>query len=301
MPYAGIRTRVSLASASPPCQRRAPALKQREPSGNLFRVRAESFAAMIDLRGRVALVVGASGGIGSHVAEVLAECGADLVLAYHSNRSRAEEVATTIQVMGRRGVLHKVDATDVSAANALVTDALHAFGQIDILANCCGWNGAFQLFKDQDPTLWRQIIAVELTACLNLSHAVLENMIAKRSGRIITLASESGKAGLSGSAVSSAARGGVIAFSKSLAREVGRHAITVNVVCPGPTETPVLEMLRQQGATGQRLIEGLVASIPMKRVGLPREIASTIAFLASQEAGFITGQAISVSGGLTMT
>ena len=255
---------------------------------------------MIDLRGRVALVAGASGGIGSTVALLLAECGADLALAYHSNRARAREVADAIAAMGRRVRLDALDATDATAAAEWVNGVIADFGQADVLANCCGWHGTFELFKDQDPGLWAGIIGIELTACLNLAHAVSGHMAARGRGRIVTIGSESGKAGLSGSAVSSAARGGVNAFSKSLARELGRHGVTVNVVCPGPTETPVLEALRAQGATGEKLVHGLIASIPMKRVGTPREVAAAVAFLASDEGGFITGQAISVSGGLTM-
>lgn len=255
---------------------------------------------MIDLQGRVALVAGGNGGIGRHVAEVLAECGANVAIGYHSNAAEAEAVAATIRAHGRRAEATRFDATDLASAKAWVSAAIGSFGKVDILANCCGWRGPFGLFKDQDPNDWSRIIAIELVACLNLSLAVVDHMIARRSGRIVTLGSESGKAGLSGSAVSSAARGGVNAFSKSLAREVGRHAVTVNVVCPGPTETPTLDALRAQGQTGQRLLDSLVASIPMKRVGLPREVATAIAFLASDEGGFVTGQAISVSGGLTM-
>lgn len=256
---------------------------------------------MIDLSGQVALVPGGSGGIGSHVAELLAECGADIALGYHANAERAEQVAETIRAMGRKVRLDRLEATDLAASHAWAAAVLDEFGRLDILANCCGWNGPFGLFSAQDPAQWSRILAIELTACLNLSHAVVDHMVARRSGRIITIGSESGKAGLSGSAVSAAARGGVNAFSKSLAREVGRHAVTVNVVCPGPTETPVLDRLRAQGETGQKLVQGLVTSIPMKRVGTPREVAAVVAFLASGDGGFITGQAISVSGGLTMT
>ncbi len=255
---------------------------------------------MNDLRGQVAMVAGASGGIGSAVALLLAECGADIALSCHANAARAGEVADSIVAMGRRVRLDTLDATDAGAARDWVAGTIAAFGKVDVLANCCGWSGAFQLFKDQDPAAWSRIIAIELTACFNLSHAVLHHMVARRRGRIITLGSDSSKTGLSGAAVTAAARGGVNAFSKSLARELGRYGVTVNVVCPGPTQTPVLDMLRAQGETGEKLVQGLIAAIPMKRVGTPREVAAAVAFLASEEGGFITGQAISVSGGLSM-
>jgi 2-hydroxycyclohexanecarboxyl-CoA dehydrogenase len=255
---------------------------------------------MIDLSGRMAMIPGASGGIGSHVAEVLCECGADVALGYHGNPKRAEELCAKALTLGRQAHAEKVDATQLEDVQRWVNAVLRQHGRIDILANCCGWNGPFQLFKDQDPTSWGSMIALEMMSCIHFSKAVVGHMIERRQGRIITVGSDSGKVGNSGSAVSAAGRGGVNAFSKSLARELGRYNITVNVICPGPTETPVFDALRNQGDTGEKLVASMLSSIPLKRPAHPREIGATVAFLASEWGGYITGQAISVSGGLTM-
>jgi 2-hydroxycyclohexanecarboxyl-CoA dehydrogenase len=137
-------------------------------------------------------------------------------------------------------------------------------------------------------------------AFVNLSHAVIGSMVRQGSGRILSIGSDGGKVGQSGAAVGSAAHGGLIAFAKALAREVGRFGVTVNIVCPGPTEGPTLEALRSRGNTGSKIVEEMIRRVPMKRAGTARELAATMAFLASEEGGYITGQAISVSGGLTM-
>jgi 2-hydroxycyclohexanecarboxyl-CoA dehydrogenase len=256
----------------------------------------------IDLSGRVALVPGASGGIGSSVAEVLAENGADVVLGYHSNRTRTDEVADTARALGRRVHVASLDASDADAIGAWVTEGIRALGQVDILANCVGFHGhnEFVLFIEQSPEHWRRIIDIELMACIHLSRAVVPHMIGRNYGRIVTVGSDSSKVGESGAAVSAAARGGNNAFSKSLAREVGRFGVTVNTVCPGPTDTPLLTALASSGDTGRKLVNKLVGLNAMKRIGTPREVANAVAFLASDGAGYITGQAISVSGGLTM-
>lgn len=255
----------------------------------------------MDLSGRFALVPGGSGGIGSHVAEVLAECGADIAVGYHSNPTRAEEVVAKAQSLGRRACAAKIDAADYDAVKSWVDRSTAEFGKVDILATCVGWfERGFSLFKDQTPDQWPKMIAQQFWAQIYLAHAVLPGMIGHKSGRIITLGSDGAKSGQSGVAVACGGVAGVISFSKSLAREVGRYGITVNVVCPGPTHTPVLDVMLSQADVGAKLVEGAIKHIPLKRAGEAREVAAAFAFLASEGGSYITGQALSVSGGLTM-
>jgi NAD(P)-dependent dehydrogenase (short-subunit alcohol dehydrogenase family) len=254
----------------------------------------------LDLSGRVALVSGASGGIGSVVAEVLAECGADLALSYGRNRGRADEVARHARALGVRARLDQVDATDRLASKAWADAVRREYGKIDIVANCVGSAGGFQLFREQSPDQWRQLIDQHLWAGVYLIHAVLDHMIERGRGRIIMLSSDGAKVGQSGAALGNAGSAGLIGFGKCLAREVARHDITVNAVCPGPTRTPILDRMIAGGDTGAKLAAAAARAIPMKRAGEPREVAAVFAFLASDAASFITGQSISVSGGLTM-
>jgi 2-hydroxycyclohexanecarboxyl-CoA dehydrogenase len=256
---------------------------------------------VIDLKGKLALVPGGSGGIGSAIAEVLAECGADVVVGYRRNRTRADEVVRGAQKMGRKARADSVDVSDYAAVKAWIDAVAAEHGRIDILANCVGWTEHdFSLFKDQKPEMWGAIVAQQFNAPVFLSHCVLPHMIARKAGRILHLGSDGAKGGQSGVAVACGGIGGAIAFSKSLAREVARHGITVNVVCPGPTRTPGLDEMMKDPNVGAKLVEGAIRAIPMKRPGEPREVANAFAFLASDAASYITGQALSVSGGLTM-
>jgi 2-hydroxycyclohexanecarboxyl-CoA dehydrogenase len=170
---------------------------------------------------------------------------------------------------------------------------------IDILVNNAGWD-RFQNFADTKPQEWEALIDINLRGPLNMHHLVLPQMLARGRGRIVNISSDAARVGSSGEAVYSACKGGIISFSKTLAREVARKDITVNVVCPGPTDTPILRGFLGEGEAGQKVYDALVRSTPMKRVGQPDDIPGIVAFLASDEAGFITGQVISVSGGLTM-
>jgi len=255
---------------------------------------------VVDLSGRVALIGGASGGVGSVVATVLAECGSDVALGCHNHPGPAEQVADQARKLGRQASLRRVDAAILEDAQRWANEVIAEHGHIDLLANCIGWPGKFELFKDQSPDTWHSALNAQLWPCINLSYAVLQHMLERGSGRMITLASDGAKLGTSGVAVATAAIGGQVAFYKSLARELARTGITVNAVCIGPTEGPILDKLLGQGDTGAKIVEAMVRGIPMKRLGKPREIANMFAFLASDEAAFITGQAISVSGGLTM-
>ena len=255
---------------------------------------------MIDLKGKVALVPGGSGGIGSAVARVLAACGADIIVGYHSNKDLAMRIVEEVKQCGQRARADMVDATNRDEVKRWVDLTALEYGHIDILANCVGWHGHFQLLKDQSPEEWLRIINIELMAAIYFAYSVLDHMVSRGAGRIITLSSDSAKAGETGAAISSAARGGVNAFSRTLARELAPHGITVNTVCPGPVNTPALSQMQADAGAGAKIVAALVRHIPMKRVADPQEVANVVAFLASDEASFITGQAISVSGGLTM-
>ena len=257
---------------------------------------------MIDLTGRIALVPGANGAIGSWVARVFAACGADLALTWRSGEGEAKAALDHAKGLGRRARLDRLDASDLGQVQSWVKDVLAEYGRIDVLASGVGSRaeGGFKLFTETPPESWQETLASQLMAFINLSYAVVGPMIERKSGRIMSIGSDGGKVGQSGVAVGSAAHGGLIAFSKALAREVGRHGITVNIVCPGPTEGPTLDHLRSQGTTGSKIVEEMIRRVPMKRPGTARELGAMMAFLASAEGGYITGQAISVSGGLTM-
>jgi NAD(P)-dependent dehydrogenase (short-subunit alcohol dehydrogenase family) len=255
-----------------------------------------------DLSGKVALIAGASGGIGREVARGFIDAGCDVALAYHSKEGPAKAVLEHARSRGRRGRLDKVDTSDVKQARTWVEQALAEYGRIDILASCIGapLPEGFSLFVKQDPATWKPIIDAQMMSFFYLCRPVVEHMLERKAGRILALSSDGGKVGESGVAVANAGNAGLIGFAKSLAREVGRHGITANVVCPGPTEGPTLDLLRSQGDAGSRIVEEMIRRVPMKRLGSARDIANTMLFLASDEAAYITGQAISVSGGLVM-
>ena len=155
-------------------------------------------------------------------------------------------------------------------------------------------------FLDSDPELWRRVIDINLYGPIHLHHAVLKGMAEREFGRVINIASDAGRVGSSGEAVYSACKGGIIAFSKTVARELARRGVTVNTVCPGPTDTPLLQSMAVDGGLGERIVPALERAVPMRRIGQPQDYPGIVAFLASDDAGFITGQTISVSGGLTM-
>ena len=184
-------------------------------------------------------------------------------------------------------------ASYVGARNAL------AGTRVDVLVNNAGWD-RFQNFLETQPAEWEALLDVNLRGPLNLHHIVVPQMVARGAGRVVNISSDAARVGSSGESVYSACKGGIVSFSKTLARELARKGLTVNVVCPGPTDTPILRGFLGEGDAGQKVYEALVRAIPMKRVGQPADIPGIVAFLASEEAAFITGQVISVSGGLTM-
>ena len=243
---------------------------------------------MKGLAGKGVLVTGGGGAIGAAICRRFAAEGARLLVADRVRES-AERVAQEC-----KGKALVFDIAQYGAAKSAIGTET-----VDVLVNNAGWD-RFQNFVDTKPEEWEALIAINLRGPLNMHHVVLPQMLARGAGRIVNISSDAARVGSSGESVYSACKGGLMAFSKTLAREVARKGITVNVVCPGPTDTPILRGFLGEGEAGQKVYDALVRAIPMKRVGQPDDIPGIVAFLASEEAGFITGQVISVSGGLTM-
>ena len=243
---------------------------------------------MKGLEGKTVLVTGGGGAIGSAICRRFAAEGARVLVADRVRES-AEQVAKDC-----KGKALVFDIADYAAAQAAIGSE-----QVDVLVNNAGWD-RFQNFVDTQPEEWERLIDINLRGPLNMHHIVVPQMLARGRGRVVNISSDAARVGSSGESVYSACKGGIIAFSKTLAREVARKGVTVNVVCPGPTDTPILRGFLGEGEAGQKVYDALVRAIPMKRVGQPDDIPGLVAFLASDEAGFITGQVISVSGGLTM-
>jgi 2-hydroxycyclohexanecarboxyl-CoA dehydrogenase len=236
---------------------------------------------------KTVLVTGGGGAIGAAICRRFSKTHS--ILVADRNREAAERVAKAVN-----GTPLVFDISRYEDAKAAL-----AGKAIDILVNNAGWD-RFQNFVDTDPKDWEALIDINLRGPLNMHHLVLPQMISRESGRVVNISSDAARVGSSGESVYAACKGGIISFSKTLAREVARKGITVNVVCPGPTDTPILRGFLGEGEAGQKVYDALVRAIPMKRVGQPDDIPGIVAFLASDEAGFITGQVISVSGGLTM-
>jgi 2-hydroxycyclohexanecarboxyl-CoA dehydrogenase len=248
---------------------------------------------MRGLDGRNVIVTGGGGAIGAAICRRFAGYGAK-VGVFDKNLEGAKKVAAEI-----KGFAFGVDITDYAAVGKAIAQFEKDAGPTDVLVNNAGWD-KFVNFVDTTPELWDQIIAINLRGPVNMSHVVLKGMVARGHGRVVNIASDAGRVGSSQEAVYSACKGGIIAFTKTVAREVARKGITLNAVCPGPTETPLLAAAAGEGERGERMRAALINAIPMKRVGQPDDIPGAVCFLASDDAAFITGQTISVSGGLTM-
>jgi 2-hydroxycyclohexanecarboxyl-CoA dehydrogenase len=248
------------------------------------------------LADKVAVVTGGASGIGRAIAEALAREGARVAVV-DLNASGAADTVRAIEKAGGVAAAHPLDITDVAAVNAMTAAVVARWGGLHILVNCAGWDTPMP-FVDTTPEFWDKILAINLKGPIACTHAALRHMMTQGSGRVIFIASDAGRVGSTGEAVYSAAKGGLIALTKTLAREMARHRINVNCVCPGPSDTPLFQ--KEFAAVSPKLAESLKRVIPWGRLGVPDDVAPAVVFLASDGAGFITGQTLSVSGGLTM-
>jgi 2-hydroxycyclohexanecarboxyl-CoA dehydrogenase len=253
---------------------------------------------MMDLQDKSALVCGGGGGIGRAVALALARAGAKIAVADIA-KENAEKVKFEVQSLGVRAMACPVDLTKKAEVDRMVGEIVERYGQIDILVNCQGWD-RLEPFVDSSEETWEKLLAINFKSVLYTAHAVLPNMISHNFGKIVNIASDAGRVGSSWEAVYAGAKGAVIAFSKTIAREVARYKINVNVVCPGLTETPLLQAVRSQSEQTAKIIDAVTKATPFRRPAQPEEIAEAVLFLTSPQANFITGQTLSVSGGLTM-
>jgi 2-hydroxycyclohexanecarboxyl-CoA dehydrogenase len=245
------------------------------------------------LAGHTAVVSGAGSGIGRAIAERLAVLGARVAVV-DVDAVRAQRASEEIGEAGGSAAAFRADITSDADLSALCTDVHRQLDRPTIVVNNVGWDDAAP-FLDTDSNFWRRVVEVNLLGPIALTHAFARGMVeAGRGGRVINIASDAGRVGSSGSTVYSGSKGGVIAFTKALARELAREGINVNCICPGPTDTPLL------ASQPQRLRDALVRAIPLRRIAQPHEIAGAVAFLAGDDASYITGQVLSVNGGLTM-
>ncbi len=253
---------------------------------------------MQGLSDKVVIVTGGAGGIGAAICQRFAAEGSRIAI-FDINGPVADALAAKLRSDGGNARAYAVDITDAAQVEAAAVQVEADLGDVDVLINNAGWDSAGR-FVDSDPDLWQKIIAINLTGPLNLHHSVLKRMSARGRGRIVNIASDAGRVGSSGESVYSACKGGIIAFSKTIAREMARQQINVNVVCPGPTDTALFRDFAGDGESGDRLRTALTRAIPFGRLGQPTDLAGAVCFLASDDAAFITGQVLSVSGGLTM-
>ena len=245
----------------------------------------------------VAVITGAGRGIGRAIALRLARTGAAIGIV-DLDGANARAVANEVMIAGGRAAAVDADIADHVAVHTAVERIEEQLGPADVLVNNAGWE-RLALFVETEPTFWDRLIAVNFKGALNATHTVVAGMIERKRGRIVTIASDAGRVGSTGEAVYSGCKAALIGFSKALAREVARHGITVNVVCPGPADTQLLADV-MEGERGKKILAGMQRAIPLGRLAKPEDVAGAVAYLVSDEAAYVTGQVLSVSGGLTM-
>ena len=244
------------------------------------------------LNGRTAVVTGAASGIGLATAHALAEAGTQVFLG-DIDAKNGERTAAQLREAGHKAEFNPLDVTDLDSIAAFKDQVERTAEMVDCVVNVAGW-GRIEPFVDNSPEFWRSVIDINLMGPIAVTRAFLDGMIERRAGRVIIIASDAGRVGSLGETVYSGAKGGAIAFGKSLAREMARYNITVNSICPGPTDTPLLACVPEKHR------EAFVRVTPMRRLGQPSEIADAVLFFASDRSAFVTGQVLSISGGLTM-
>jgi 2-hydroxycyclohexanecarboxyl-CoA dehydrogenase len=248
---------------------------------------------------RVALVTGGAQGIGQGISQTLAAHGLRVAVA-DLNLEKAQATAAAITAAGATALAVPIDVTDTGSVQAAVKAVAEEFGPIEIAVNNAGWDD-FMKFVDTTEEFWDRILDINFKGALRVTQAVVPGMIERGWGRIVNIGSDAGRVGSSLEAVYSGAKGGTIAFTKTLAREVATKGVTANTVCPGPTDTPALRKFADgSGQDAEKVIAGMTRAVPMKRLAKPSDIAAVVAFFASDAAEYITGQTLSVSGGLTM-
>ncbi|MGH9064423.1 MAG: SDR family NAD(P)-dependent oxidoreductase [Acidimicrobiales bacterium] len=245
------------------------------------------------MSGRVAFVAGGAGAIGSAICRALAAAGAQVAVADLSTQA-ADDVARAVG-----GVGVALDVTDPASVELAVASTAEILGPVEICVNAAGWD-LFKPFLETDEAFLDKVLAINLAGPIRVTRTVLGPMVERGWGRIVNVGSDAGRVGSSLESVYSGAKGGVIAFTKTVAREAARAGVTANCVCPGPTDTPLLHGAAAGDPRAEKIVSSLARAVPIGRIGLPGDIAPAVAFLASEEAGFITGQTLSVSGGLTM-
>ena len=253
---------------------------------------------MFELTDKVAIVTGGARGIGKGISIIMAKQGASVAIA-DILEEEAKKTVEEIEKQGGKAMAVKTDITDLEQVKQTVAKVKEEFGPVDILVNNAGWDRITPFIKTT-PDLWEKVIAINYKGVINFVYAVIPDMMKRNTGRIISIASDAARVGSTGEAVYSGTKGAVISFSKTMARELARNKITVNVICPGPTPTPLLDEIKESDEFAKKILSGMERYIPLGRLGSPEDIACAVVFFASDEANFITGQTLSVSGGLTM-